>query len=783
MNRRRPIRIGCVAAAVLGSTPWTLFAPPAPPAALRPREVLINYDPIIESQANKRLHQVFNWTNPSTLTSGYISDLTAASGGLLVQRLTRTLNVDEYPIKTDGYRYNDTTFLACWPSGGACHSPDGVSYKAIVRDFDLARKVDSGELDEILVHGAPYFGYWESTMAGRNGYWCNSSPQPRIACSKIFIMMGFNYERGVAEMLHSTGHRSESILAQTYCNSNGYSWSITQSRNDWERFAHNQTQSGDAQCGTVHYPPNAAADYDYANTTFVNSNAADWLANFPNLAGTQTSINREAWGGVDYHRNFMKWWYNHMPHVEGTTTRDGMTRQNNWWVYLFDFNRYPESRGEHAPGGVAPVVAEHPVIPRRITTNSQDDWAPQINAAGRMAWHASDGSDFEIYCGDSDGKNIVRITSNSLSDEDPKINDIGRIVWQAFDGADYEIFSANADGTGVVQITSNAVPDRHPSINNNNKIVWEQFDGADCEIWSANADGTGLVQITNNNAASGYPREDVWPKINNNDRVVWYGYDGTDWEIFSANVDGTNLVNVSNNTREDEAPEISDAGTVVWHSFHDSTNTEIYVNAATGGTPLRVTTNSYEDWYPQISAAGYIVWMARNGSDWEIMRARASNGATTALTSNTTHDQYPRIAASGRVVWQGFDGNDWEIYTWKDGVIRQVTSNAHDDRWPSLNETDQMAWHAHAAVTGGVDTTEIYTSKYCKADFDRDGDVDTLDFEHLAACSSGPSVPQSTPSCLDALLDGDNDVDQSDFGLFQHCYSGDGIKADPLCGL
>ena len=49
-------------------------------------------------------------------------------------------------------------------------------------------------------------------MAGRGAYECNSDPVPGVDCPRIFVIMGFNYERGVGEMLEDFGHRTESIM-------------------------------------------------------------------------------------------------------------------------------------------------------------------------------------------------------------------------------------------------------------------------------------------------------------------------------------------------------------------------------------------------------------------------------------------------------------------------------------------------------------------------------------------------------------------------------------------
>jgi hypothetical protein len=67
------------------------------------------------------------------------------------------------------------------------------------------------------------------------------------------------------------------------------------------------------------------------------------------------------------------------------------------------------------------------------------------------------------------------------------------------------------------------------------------------------------------------------------------------------------------------------------------------------------------------------------------------------------------------------------------------------------------------------------------ADFDGDGDVDLVDFDHFRACATGSAVPQVDPACQDADMDDDDDVDQADFGLFQRCYNGSGVPVDRGC--
>ena len=153
------------------------------------------------------------------------------------------------------------SYLNAW-STGTFHSPDSVDYTNMIQEFSLDDRVLSGEIDEVVAWGAPYFGYWESQMVGAGAYWCNSPGLVRVGTPK-YVMMGLNYERGVAEAIHSFGHRAESILTHVYGSWN----SGTTVLHLWDKFTkYNLEAPGMAACGNVHFPPNGVADYDYANT-------------------------------------------------------------------------------------------------------------------------------------------------------------------------------------------------------------------------------------------------------------------------------------------------------------------------------------------------------------------------------------------------------------------------------------------------------------------------------------------------------------------------------------
>lgn len=95
---------------------------------------------------------------------------------------------------------------------------------------------------------------------------------------------------------------------------------------------------------------------------------------------------------------------------------------------------------------------------------------------------------------------------------------------------------------------------------------------------------------------------------------------------------------------------------------------------------------------------------------------------------------------------------------------------------------------AAAAMTGGNYTltggfwavTLPACTTFVPPDVDRDCDVDDADFNSLAACVSGPDVPNA-PECAGKDFDADGDVDHDDFGVLQRCHSGPNFVAQPHC--
>src|SRR4051794_39593287 len=178
----------------LGGAAFGARPAPVPPAEgpVRPKVLLLTYDPVVSSEGGKRLSQICRWNDPARLTRDYIADVQACSGGFVRCRIVEDRVLDAFPLKKDGFHYTEATYLQAFRAGKGWHEPDAIDYLAIAQEFDLAKRVNQGEIDEVWIQAMPYSGLYESTMAGKGAYECNSPPLAGVAAERIFVTMGFN---------------------------------------------------------------------------------------------------------------------------------------------------------------------------------------------------------------------------------------------------------------------------------------------------------------------------------------------------------------------------------------------------------------------------------------------------------------------------------------------------------------------------------------------------------------------------------------------------------------
>jgi hypothetical protein len=157
--------------------------------------------------------------------------------------------------------------------------------------------------------------------------------------------MGWNYQVDAGYAMHSYGHRAEDIMCHMYGLHGGTPDCLAGGRaNNWDKFVTlNKDSPGLGGIGYVHCPVNGcqAQQYDYANPTYVTSNADDWF-NYPNFTGETRQVNYTDWApsGADFNTaqlDYMEWWFGHMPHFPGRGP-DGLL--NDWWRYIINVDQY-----------------------------------------------------------------------------------------------------------------------------------------------------------------------------------------------------------------------------------------------------------------------------------------------------------------------------------------------------------------------------------------------------------------------------------------------------------
>jgi hypothetical protein len=198
-----------------------------------------------------------------------------ASQDILVYQVVETLVAPEYPPLLDGRQYTDSTFTDVLADPKrALRDAKGnyllADYNRIIQKFDLLQKVASGQIDEVWMFGGPYFGFYESRMVGKGAFWCNGPAMERDC--RRFVIMGFNYERDVKEMIHDYGHRSESLLAkhfdsETYLRKTYRLQSTPAPFNVYEQFLLDH--------GTVHRKP-GGREYDQDEFAWLAAMKPEW---------------------------------------------------------------------------------------------------------------------------------------------------------------------------------------------------------------------------------------------------------------------------------------------------------------------------------------------------------------------------------------------------------------------------------------------------------------------------------------------------------------------------
>ncbi|MBK9982541.1 MAG: T9SS type A sorting domain-containing protein [Saprospiraceae bacterium] len=307
---------------------------PAPTRVVKVALVLI--DPPIEAEGGLRFHERFGWDDPVDLTNALVDSFNLASDGTVEYHVVATYDEPILYASLEGTVISvDSMYrLFLEPGWATFHHLEqtggfAFDYNGLLAAHDFCTQSNNHEIDEVWVYSMPFTGMYESRLTGDGAFWYNSPPLDGNTCIDQLPIMGWNYERGVAEAMHSFGHRVESAMAHTF---GRWDYNATD-KNDWELFSsYDLVVPGGAHCGNIHFPPNGRSDYDYNNGLGVITYERNWTR-YPFLFDKRDYIGSKQWGHSQL--GYMSWWFHHLPHF---TCRNKNGILNNWWSYIVDYN-------------------------------------------------------------------------------------------------------------------------------------------------------------------------------------------------------------------------------------------------------------------------------------------------------------------------------------------------------------------------------------------------------------------------------------------------------------
>lgn len=295
--------------------------------------VVLIYNPVLEKEGGKRLIEFVKGADPVEYSHILANVIREASWGYVNYEIVDVIEVDSFPKKVDGFRYTDESFLAARQAQK--WQPATSSYHGMFEENGLLERFKREGITELWVWGASGMHMDEFAMYIPNRYarfaptdnpWFYRPYDIPEELGRTTWVMGFNYEVGPDNMVHSYTHRVESMAALGL--GKGI-WDTHAKRDPWNVFSwlemdHPGTPS---HVGNCHVPPNGQAGYDYNNKRRVESWADNW-AHYPDLRGKPRLVSSHEWG--NNHFGYQQWILEHLPKFEGATSHG----YNNWWVYV-----------------------------------------------------------------------------------------------------------------------------------------------------------------------------------------------------------------------------------------------------------------------------------------------------------------------------------------------------------------------------------------------------------------------------------------------------------------
>jgi len=304
---------------------------------VKSKVIVLVYNPLLKTKGNISLISYLKAHNPKAYSDTLADVVKRASKGYINYEIIDYIEANEFSEKIDGFLYTEETFL----EASKIHKyrqPDRSDYRKIFERHNLIERCKNENISEIWLWGAGGMGWDELAMYFPNRYvrfaptenpWFYRPYEIPEEIGHTIWVMGFNYEVGVDNMIHSYNHRIESILALVF--GHGEWEKELAGRDPYNTFTMLNLDYPEkpSQVGNVHVPPNGKFGYDYNPKDEVETYADAWRTHYPNMKNAKHRPFRSSEFG-NKQRGYQEWWMFQLPSVPGYTKWG----YNNWWVYI-----------------------------------------------------------------------------------------------------------------------------------------------------------------------------------------------------------------------------------------------------------------------------------------------------------------------------------------------------------------------------------------------------------------------------------------------------------------
>lgn len=304
---------------------------------IKSKVIVVIFNPTLHSKGNVKLIDYLKAHDPKQYSKILADVVNRASNGYVNYEIVDCIEVNKIPVKIDGFQYTPDSLLKA-QDARSFRQPDRSDYRKIFEENNLIKRCKDENISEIWLWGAGGMGFDELAMYIPNRYarfaptenpWFYRPYEIPPEIGHTVWVMGFNYQVGVGNMLHSYNHRMESIIALVFAHG---VWDRQLAGKDpFNTFTMLNMDFPDkpSQIGNTHVPPNGKFGYDYTPKGSVMTYADGWPTHYPDMKNCKPRMfDSNEYGNTQ--EGYQEWFMFHFPSCPGYTKWG----YNNWWVYI-----------------------------------------------------------------------------------------------------------------------------------------------------------------------------------------------------------------------------------------------------------------------------------------------------------------------------------------------------------------------------------------------------------------------------------------------------------------